>query len=71
MSQNLLKGKVAIVTGAARNMGSEFAKMMGAEGASVVIHYHSAKSKGEAEETANTIKKEGEMLLLRKLIFLK
>ena len=36
----LLDGKVAIVTGASRNLGRAFSEMLAADGASVVIHYN-------------------------------
>ncbi len=53
-----LVGKVAIVTGASHNMGKAFAEMFGKEGASVVVHYNSAKNKQAAEQVAANISKE-------------
>ncbi len=38
-----LKGKVAIVTGASKGIGAGIAKALGAEGASVIVNYASAK----------------------------
>jgi NAD(P)-dependent dehydrogenase (short-subunit alcohol dehydrogenase family) len=55
MANRSLDGKVAVVTGAARNLGRAFSEMMGAEGASVVIHYRSPSSKPEAEQTAAAV----------------
>jgi len=37
-----LKGKVAVVTGASRGIGKQYALMLGAQGASVVVNYHSS-----------------------------
>jgi 3-oxoacyl-[acyl-carrier protein] reductase len=39
----LLDGKVAIVTGAGRGIGSEIARVFAAEGAHVVVHYHASR----------------------------
>ncbi|BDI32748.1 3-oxoacyl-ACP reductase [Capsulimonas corticalis] len=48
----LLPGKIAVVTGAGRGIGSEIARLFAAEGASVVVNYnHSA-------ETAQTLASE-------------
>ncbi len=54
-----LKGKTAIVTGAAKNMGRAFAETLGKNGANVIIHYHDEKSKNDAEKIAETIRKNG------------
>jgi NAD(P)-dependent dehydrogenase (short-subunit alcohol dehydrogenase family) len=35
-----LDGKVAVVTGASRNLGRAFSEMLGTEGASVVVHFN-------------------------------
>ncbi len=52
-----LKGKVALVTGAARDTGREIALALGAEGATVAVNYlHSQK---EAEETLAQINSKG------------
>jgi NAD(P)-dependent dehydrogenase (short-subunit alcohol dehydrogenase family) len=59
MTNQLLTGKVAIVTGASRNLGRAFSEMMGAEGASVAVHYNSPASKADAEETAAAVKSAG------------
>jgi 3-oxoacyl-[acyl-carrier protein] reductase len=48
-----LKGKVAIVTGAAKGIGSAIAKGLAAEGAAVVVNY--ANSKAGAEDTVKAI----------------
>lgn len=52
MSEQELKGKVALITGSARNMGRAFADRLAAMGADVVVHYHTSASRKDAEETA-------------------
>jgi 3-oxoacyl-[acyl-carrier protein] reductase len=42
-----LKGKVAIVTGASKGIGSAIAKALGAAGAAVVVNYASSKTDAE------------------------
>jgi 3-oxoacyl-[acyl-carrier protein] reductase len=43
-----LKGKVALVTGGARDVGREIALTLAAEGAAVAINYRSSKSQADA-----------------------
>ncbi len=50
-----LVGKVAVVLGASRNMGRDFARELAAHGADVVVHYNAASSRAEAEETAGLV----------------
>jgi len=49
----LLKGKVAIVTGAGRGIGSHIARLFAAEGARVVVHYNASRE--GADEIAGSI----------------
>ena len=44
MGEPLLKGKVVVIGGASKNLGSLISKSLGAEGASIVVHYNSASS---------------------------
>jgi 3-oxoacyl-[acyl-carrier protein] reductase len=52
-----LKGKVAVVTGAAKGIGAEIARELAAEGASVVVNY--ARSRAEADKVVAEIGKNG------------
>ncbi len=59
LDKDELKGKVAIVTGARNNMGRGFAVAFGAAGANVVVHYHTSKTKDQAQETAKMVEEAG------------
>ena len=59
MSNQSLKGKVAVVGGASKNLGSLICKTLGERGAAVVVHYNSASSKTPAEETVKAVKTGG------------
>jgi len=61
-----LTGKVAVITGAARNMGSSFAQALAQQGCDIVVHYNSDSSAVEAEDTAKLIKQTGSKVLLVK-----
>jgi len=54
-----LTGKVAIVTGAARNLGRAYALGLAEDGASVVVHYNSDSSRADAEQTLAAIEAAG------------
>jgi NAD(P)-dependent dehydrogenase (short-subunit alcohol dehydrogenase family) len=54
-----LSGEVALVTGAARNIGAATAERLAAEGAAVGIHYHSETSQADAEALAALIMERG------------
>ena len=54
-----LTGKVAVITGSARNMGRAFAEALARLGADIVVHYHSASAKSDAEETAQLVQVQG------------
>ncbi|MGL5002668.1 MAG: SDR family oxidoreductase, partial [Casimicrobium sp.] len=58
-TDNPLKGKAAIVTGARNNQGRAYAAALAAMGADVVVHYHRAETKDQAEETARLVRAQG------------
>ena len=53
-----LQDKVAIITGSARNMGRAFAVALARSGAKIAVHYHSERSRDDAEETARLVRKQ-------------
>ncbi|WP_305984160.1 SDR family oxidoreductase [Roseibium sp. MMSF_3544] len=54
-----LAGKVAIVSGARNNMGRAFSVKLGEMGANVVVHYHRAETRDQAEETVRLVEAQG------------
>lgn len=54
---NSINGKVVVITGASRRIGSHLAKNLSQNGATIAIHYN--KSKTEAENLLNNIKSSG------------
>ena len=52
-----LSGKTALVTGAAKGIGSEIAKTLAGYGAEVIVHYHGSEEK--AEKTVEAIRAMG------------
>jgi 3-oxoacyl-[acyl-carrier protein] reductase len=57
MSENVLQGCVAVVTGASKGIGADIAKQFAAEGAAVVVNY--ASSKEGADRVVDEIAKRG------------
>jgi 3-oxoacyl-[acyl-carrier protein] reductase len=57
MKTGKLNGKIALVTGASKGIGAGIAKQFGAEGASVVVNYASAKE--DADRVVDEIIKAG------------
>jgi 3-oxoacyl-[acyl-carrier protein] reductase len=58
-SARLLDGRVAIVTGAARNIGAAIAASLASDGAATVINYRSETSGPDAESLAERIRAAG------------
>ena len=55
MSKIDLNGKVTLVAGGAKNLGSLISREFAAAGSKIVVHYNSDSSKGEADATVKTI----------------
>lgn len=43
-----LSGKVALITGGAKNLGADIARELASVGASLALHYNSASTKNDA-----------------------
>jgi NAD(P)-dependent dehydrogenase (short-subunit alcohol dehydrogenase family) len=54
-----LDGKVALITGSARNMGRGFAEALARNGADIVVHHHAPASKDDADETMRRVRVHG------------
>src|SRR6478735_6918997 len=54
-----LEGEIALVTGAARNIGAATAIRLAVEGAAVAVHYHSEASRDDAETVVGGIRAAG------------
>jgi NAD(P)-dependent dehydrogenase (short-subunit alcohol dehydrogenase family) len=55
----LLAGKVAVITGSARNMGRAFAEALARLGTDITVHYHAPAAQSDAEETARLVREQG------------
>ncbi|KAL4965492.1 uncharacterized protein BDV14DRAFT_55586 [Aspergillus stella-maris] len=51
-----LSGKVALITGGVKNLGAQIARELGAQGASLALHYNSPSSKPDAEKIEAELK---------------
>ena len=51
-----LNGKVALITGGAKNLGAQIALELAPLGASLALHYNSAKTKDDALKLRETFK---------------
>ncbi len=60
MTDHSIKGKTALIAGGGKNLGGLIARDLAKQGAkAIAIHYNSASSKAEAEETVAAIKSLG------------
>lgn len=59
MSAQPLLGRIAVVTGANRNIGAAIARRLASEGAAVVVNYPDTESATEAAEVVSSIDKAG------------
>jgi NAD(P)-dependent dehydrogenase (short-subunit alcohol dehydrogenase family) len=60
MASHSIKGKTAIIAGGGKNLGGLIARDLSTHGArAIAIHYNSAASKAEAEETVAAVKAAG------------
>lgn len=59
MTDRKLAGKVVVVGAGAKNLGGLLSRTFGADGASVVVHYHSAGSNAAAQETVRAVEAAG------------
>jgi NAD(P)-dependent dehydrogenase (short-subunit alcohol dehydrogenase family) len=51
-----LSGKVALITGGAKNLGADIARALAGVGAELAIHYNSASSKSDATKLEAELK---------------
>ncbi|GKZ35961.1 hypothetical protein AbraIFM66950_006798 [Aspergillus brasiliensis] len=51
-----LSGKVALITGGAKNLGAQIARELAAVGANLALHYHAASSKADASKLEAELK---------------
>ncbi len=56
MENNMLKGKIAVVAGGAKNLGGLISREFAEAGAKVVVHYHSDGTGPDADATVKAIK---------------
>lgn len=59
MSANTLNDKVVLIGGGAKNLGGLISRRFAAEGAKVVVHYHSASTQADADKTVAEITSAG------------
>lgn len=59
MSEHTLTGKNVLIAGGAKNLGGLIARQAAEAGANVAIHYNSASSRPEAEETLAAVEAAG------------
>jgi pteridine reductase len=65
MSGDVLKKKVALVTGGARRVGAHIVRTLHAQGMYVAVHYHSSQAAAQALQYELQTSRPGSVLLLR------
>ncbi|UGY90778.1 SDR family oxidoreductase [Streptomyces gobiensis] len=58
-TEHTLRGKTAVIAGGAKNLGGLISTTFAAEGANVVVHYHSDAAKADAERTVAAVQAAG------------
>lgn len=64
MSKHDLKNKTVIITGGAKNLGGLISRKFAEHGANLLIHYNSAETQQDAEETLKAVKALGAKAIL-------
>ncbi|GBR48782.1 SDR family oxidoreductase [Gluconobacter roseus] len=60
MADHSIKGKTALITGGAKNLGGLIARDLATQGAAAIaIHYNSAATKADADATVSALKMQG------------
>lgn len=59
MSEQNLRGKVAVIAGGAKNLGGLLSTTLGEAGAKVVVHYHGDASAADAGKTVEAVRGSG------------
>lgn len=64
MSKHALKGKTVLITGGAKNLGGLISRKFAEQGANLLIHYNSAATQADAEETLKAVQAFGAQAIL-------
>lgn len=64
MSQHRLAGKTVLITGGAKNLGGLISRKFAEQGANLLIHYNSAATQADAEETLKAVQAFGAKAVL-------
>ncbi|MGQ1215118.1 SDR family oxidoreductase [Acinetobacter baumannii] len=59
MSQHNLKGKTVLIAGGAKNLGGLISRKFAEQGANILIHYNSASTQADAEDTLKAVEAVG------------
>ncbi|EPF93009.1 short chain dehydrogenase [Acinetobacter gyllenbergii] len=64
MSQHNLNGKTVLITGGAKNLGGLISRKFAEQGANLLIHYNSAATQADAEQTLKDVQALGAKAIL-------